>query len=223
MTTSSYNCDTNTYTGHSNPPVPLFPVVRQQYKANTMTNDPSDLDFLNAVLARPAQQAAPPPPHASASTVPNDTDLPPNDTTANGNHDDLGTTGIPQDILRSLEGLSTEERAAFAPLLHALSATSAPSDAHPAGPEISIKDVQDMLKQFDAADSVADTLEGKLDRLLESLGEVEDAFPEEQDPKKRESGSGGSKSGKGVGPQQLPETMAGEAKQAFEAVAKDRD
>ncbi|KAJ9097224.1 hypothetical protein QFC21_004893 [Naganishia friedmannii] len=188
-----------------------------------MTTDPSDLDFLNAILARPAQQAAPPP-HPSASTVPNDTDLPPNDTAANGSSADLGTTGVPQDILRSLEGLSTEERAAFAPLLQALSsAPSGTSGSGQPGPEISIKDVQDMLTQFDAAESVADTLEGKLDKLLESLEEVEDAFPEEQDPTKRESGSGGPKAGKGVGPQQLPETMAGEAKQAFEAVAKDRD
>ncbi|KAJ9119742.1 hypothetical protein QFC22_003452 [Naganishia vaughanmartiniae] len=182
-----------------------------------------DLDFLNAILARPAQHAAPPS-HPNASTVPNDTDLPPNDTTANDYPDNLGTTGVPQDILRSLEGLSTEERAAFAPLLQALSsAPSGTSNSGPPGQEISIKDVQDMLKQFDAADSVADTLEGKLDKLLESLGEVEDAFPEEQDPKKRGSSIGGPKAGKGVGPQQLPETMAGEAKQAFEAVAKDRD
>lgn len=188
-----------------------------------MTTDPSDLDFLNALLARPAQHAAPPP-HPSASTVPNDTDLPPNDTTANGNLDGLDTTGVPQDILKSLEGLSTDERAAFAPLLQALSSSaSVTNSVEQPGAEISIKDVQDMLKQFDAADSVADTLEGKLDRLLESLGEVEDAFPEEQDPKKRESSSGGTKAGKGVGPQQLPETMAGEAKKAFEAVAKDRD
>ncbi|KAJ9102643.1 hypothetical protein QFC19_004752 [Naganishia cerealis] len=194
-----------------------------------MSDNPSDLDFLNAILARPTRQADPTPyqlPHPSASTVPNDRDLPPNDPSANEIFSDLGMTGIPHDILRSLEGLSTDERAAFAPLLHALSvsASTGTSSDKPGDPEISIKDVQDMLKQFDAADSVAETLEGKLDRLLESLGEVEDAFPEEQDPKKRQGGSAGSRAGRGgVGVQQLPETMAGEAKQAFEAVAKDRD
>lgn len=176
----------------------------------------SDLDFLNATLAQPA------PPRASASTAPNDTDLPTDPT--NGGHATPGDAGVPDDILKSLERLSADERAAFAPLLQALSATSTTNgnDAAPGNPVIGAQDVHELLKQLDAADSVADTLEGKLDRLLESLGEVEDAFPEEQakgsdGPRRPSRGEGG------VGPQQLPETMAGEAKNAFEAVAKDRE
>jgi hypothetical protein len=180
----------------------------------------SDLDFLNATLAQPT------PPRASASTVPNDTDLPANPAT-NGAQPKPGDAGVPDDILKSLEGLSADERAAFAPLLQALSATSTTNGngAAPGNPVIGAQDVHELLKQLDAADSVAETLEGKLDRLLESLGEVEDAFPEEQ-----ESGDGARETprrpsvGEGrVGPQQLPETMAGEAKNAFEEVAKDRE
>lgn len=176
----------------------------------------SDLDFLNATLAQPT------PPRASASTVPNDTDLPTNPTT-NGAQASTEDAGLPDDILKSLEGLSADERAAFAPLLQALSASSETNgnDAAPGNPVIGTQDVQELLKQLDAADSVADTLEGKLDRLLESLGEVDDAFPEEQEvgaERQRRLNDGGE-----IGQRQLPESMAGEAKNAFEEVAKDRE
>lgn len=186
-----------------------------------MADPTSDLDFLNETLAQPA------PPRPSASTVPNDTDLPAVPARTNGVQASDENADLPDDILKSLEGLSADERATFAPLLQALSASSTTNGNGSASgnPVISTQDVHDLLKQFDAAASVADTLEGKLDRLLDSLGEVEDAFPEEQ-----EAGSGARDGqrrpshGEGrVGPQQLPETMAGEAKNAFEEVAKDRE
>lgn len=182
-----------------------------------MANNTSDLDFLNETLAQPAQ------PRPSASTVPNDRDLPPNPT-ADGATSALEDAGIPADILKSLESLSAEERAAFAPLLQALSPTSGiatnGTNGSSGDPNINAKDVEDLLKQFDAADSVADTLEGKLDLLLESLGQVEDVFPEEQSEARR----GEKRSGEGgIAPQQLPETMTGEAQNAFEEVAKDRE
>jgi hypothetical protein len=184
-----------------------------------MLGSSSDLEFLNRTLSQPAQ------PRPSASTVPNDTDLPANPVDTNDASPLVDAAGLPADILKSLQSLSPEEQEAFAPLLHALSGSSTAENGAvktATGHPISAQDVQDLLKQFDAADSVADTLEGKLDRLLESLEEVEDAFPETAgasgDVKRRPSHGEG-----GVGPQQLPETMAGEAKHAFEEVAKDRE
>lgn len=182
-----------------------------------MADHSPDLDFLNETLAQPAQ------PRPSASTVPNDRDHPSNPAAENGARSALDDAGIPADILKSLEGLSAEERAAFAPLLQALSSTSdIPNGANGSSWDsvINAKDVEALLEQFDAADSVADTLEGKLDLLLESLGQVEDAFPEEQSAAGRaQRRSGGS----GIAPQQLPETMTGEAQNAFEEMAKDRE
>lgn len=194
-----------------------FPPTHKYPTTYKMAHSTSDLDFLNETLAQPAQ------PRPSASTVPHDRDLPPNPAAPNGASSTLEDAGIPADILKSLEGLSAEEREAFAPLLQALSSSADSADGangSSGDPNIEAKDVEELLKQFDAAGSVADTLEGKLDRLLESLGQVEDAFPEEQSATsrtQRPSGEGG------MAPQQLPETMTGEAQEAFEEVAKDRE
>ncbi|GHJ86618.1 hypothetical protein NliqN6_3020 [Naganishia liquefaciens] len=182
-----------------------------------MAHNSSDLDFLNETLSQSAK------PRPSASTVPNDRDLPPNPATSNGSSSALEDAGIPADILKSLEGLSAEEREAFAPLLQALSSSTDIADGtngSSGDSNIDAKDVEELLKQFDAAGSVADTLEGKLDRLLESLGQVEEAFPEEQNVAGRVQGRTGESE---MVPQQLPETMTGEAQKAFEEVAKDRE
>ena len=194
-----------------------FPPTRKCPTIYKMAHNTSDLDFLNETLTQPIQ------PRPSASTVPHDRDSPSNPAPTNGASSALEDAGIPADILKSLEGLSAEEREAFAPLVQALSSSADFADGangSSGDPNIEAKDVEELLKQFDAAGSVADTLEGKLDRLLESLGQVEDAFPQEQSATgltQRRSREGG------MAPQQLPEMMTGEAQGAFEEVAKDRE
>jgi hypothetical protein len=126
--------------------------------------------------------------HASASTVPSDLNLP----SDNGN-----TSGLPEDIERSLASLSEGDKAALGPLLQMLLHGEESNGS---------EGLEDLLKQFDAADDVADRLEGKLDSLLEGLKGVEGSL---EDVAQSGSGSASSK----------PDTMAVEAKEAFGNIA----
>lgn len=66
-----------------------------------------------------------------------------------------------------LSSLNAADRAAVQPILDALRQASSAEDGD--------VDVEDILKQLEAADDVADKLEGRLDSLLASLGELEAA------------------------------------------------
>ncbi|KAK8869936.1 hypothetical protein IAR55_000504 [Kwoniella newhampshirensis] len=76
--------------------------------------------------------------------------------------------GIPDDI--DLSSLSPEELQILQPLLSALSLSAERQGEGDEGDELQI---QSILAQLEAADGVADDLESKLDKLLETLGGVE--------------------------------------------------
>lgn len=69
-----------------------------------------------------------------------------------------------------LSHLSEADRAALQPVLDALKAAAGKEGED--GGEL---DVEDILKQLEAAGDVADTLEGRLDTLLANLAEIEAA------------------------------------------------
>lgn len=125
-----------------------------------MNNQMSDLDMVAQAMATttrlPSDQTDAPRPHHTASDVPNDTPSESASTT-NGNNPEL-----PADIAAGLAKLSEEDKASLGPLLELLVTDG--SDE---------KDLEDLLKQFDAADDVGDKLEGRLDSLLEGLKGVE--------------------------------------------------
>ncbi|GMK57802.1 hypothetical protein CspeluHIS016_0406360 [Cutaneotrichosporon spelunceum] len=91
-----------------------------------------------------------------------------NGTNANGtNANGANTNATADDSIDSVAGidlssLSVEERTMLAPIIDALRASSDDS-----------LDVEDIMKQLDAAGNVADTIEGRLDSLLDHLGELE--------------------------------------------------
>lgn len=64
-----------------------------------------------------------------------------------------------------LSELTPADRAALAPIINALRAAGSGDDGD--------VDVDGILKQLEAADDVADALEGRLDSLLANLGELE--------------------------------------------------
>ena len=134
-------------------------------------NGLSDLDMVAQAMATttrlPSDQSDAPEPHSTASNVPNDLDLVAPDTQLrSGLVSNDGTNGVdlPEDLAAQLDKLSVEDKAALGPLLELLVASGSGADG---------KDLEDLLKQFDAADDVADALEGRLDDLLQGLKGVE--------------------------------------------------
>ena len=127
-----------------------------------MNNDMSDLDMVAQAMATttrlPQDQSDAPVARATASDVPNDTAL----NGAGNNQSQSNGNGIPDDIAEGLAKLSDEDKATLGPLLELL--VSQGTDE---------RDLEDLLKQFDAAGDVADKLEGRLDDLLEGLKGVE--------------------------------------------------
>lgn len=117
----------------------------------------SDLDLVNQAMAseatyvpttnRAAASPSPAAPSNSAYTT---------NTTVTAASDPLADV--------DLSSLSAADRAAVQPILDALKAASA-NDGE--------LDVEDILKQLDAAGDAADVLEGRLDVLLAHLGELE--------------------------------------------------
>lgn len=69
--------------------------------------------------------------------------------------------------------LSPADRAAVQPIIDALKASEEGEDV----------DLEDILKQMDAADTVADKLEGRLDALMTILGEMEAGQEDKKDSK----------------------------------------
>ncbi|KAL1411230.1 hypothetical protein Q8F55_002181 [Vanrija albida] len=111
----------------------------------------SDLDLV-------AQAMAPTEPGAQA---PKQTDAPKQADKAAAPADDP-LAGI------DLSTLNDADRKALQPILDALKASAGAEGAE--GGDL---DVEGILKQLEAADDVADTLEGRLDTLLAHLGEIE--------------------------------------------------
>ncbi len=74
---------------------------------------------------------------------------------------------------------------------------------------LSDKDIEDLLAQMDAAEDVADTLERRLDRLLEKLGEVE----EDINPSGKEGG--------GLENERKGKTVKEEEKEDIREIAED--
>jgi hypothetical protein len=157
-------------------------------------NGLSDLDMVAQAMATttrlPQDQTDAPRAHATASDVPNDLDLP---TTTSVDSD----SSIPEDIAHDLETLSMEDKQALGPLLDLLV-----SQEGTAG-----QDLEDLLKQFDAADDVADKLEGRLDQLLQGLKGVEGEL------EVTDGGEDGT---------DRPGEMASEAKAAFKETSPDQ-
>jgi hypothetical protein len=163
-------------------------------------NGLSDLDMVAQAMATttrfPADQSDAPQPHTNASNVPSDLDLvAPNTQLRSGLAPDDETNGValPEDLAAELDKLSVEDKAALGPLLELLVASGSGADG---------KDLEDLLKQFDAADDVADKLEGRLDDLLQGLKGVEGELGviDEESPAEETD---------------RPEAMADEAKEAF--------
>ncbi|WOO81066.1 uncharacterized protein LOC62_03G004594 [Vanrija pseudolonga] len=78
--------------------------------------------------------------------------------------------GADDDVLAGIDlsTLNDTDRKALQPILDALKASAGTEGAE--GGDL---DVEGILKQLEAADNVADTLEGRLDTLLAHLGEIE--------------------------------------------------
>lgn len=78
--------------------------------------------------------------------------------------------GADDDVLAGIDlsTLNDTDRKALQPILDALKASAGAEGAE--GGDL---DVEGILKQLEAADNVADTLEGRLDTLLAHLGEIE--------------------------------------------------
>lgn len=131
----------------------------------------SDLDLVQQAMA-PTEPGAQQ--NNSNSTVA------PKSTTANGNADTEGRNATKaEDADDSLAGidlsqLNDKDREALQPILDALKASSGKE-----GEEGGDLDIEGILSQLDAAGDVADTLEGRLDKLLENLGEMEKAQQEQ--------------------------------------------
>ena len=163
-------------------------------------NGLSDLDMVAQAMATttrfPADQSDAPQPRSNASNVPSDLDL-----VASNRHlgsglahdDETNGVDLPDDLAAELDKLSVEDKAALGPLLDLLVASGSGADG---------KDLEDLLKQFDAADDVADKLEGRLDDLLQGLKGVEGEL----------GVADGESSTEGA---DKPEAMADEAKEAF--------
>lgn len=86
---------------------------------------------------------------------------------------DKSTNGKSEEVDDPLAGidlsqLNDADRAALQPILDALKAASGAE-----GQEGGDLDYEGILHQLDAAGDVADTLEGRLDKLLANLGEME--------------------------------------------------
>lgn len=85
-----------------------------------------------------------------------------------------------------LSTLSDGDRAALQPILDALKSASGKD-----GEEGGDVDVEGILKQLEAADGVAGTLESRLDKLLDNLGAMErDAEQECEEAEKAKATSG---------------------------------
>jgi hypothetical protein len=161
-----------------------------------MNNGMSDLDMVAQAMATttrlPQDQSDAPQARFTASDVPNDTVLnaearnsQPNGKKNVNQNGDNG--GLPDDIAEGLAKLSDEDKASLGPLLELLVSQGTNE-----------RDLEDLLKQFDVADDVADKLEERLDNLLEGLKGVEG-----------ELGAGGKEV------TDRPEQMTTEAKAAF--------
>jgi hypothetical protein len=164
---------------------------------NIMNNDMSDLDMVAQAMATttrlPQDQSDAPQARFTASDVPNDTALnaEARNSQTNGkenlNGNGNGNGGLPDDIAEGIAKLSDEDKATLGPLLELLVSQGTNE-----------RDLEDLLKQFDVADDVADKLEERLDNLLEGLKGVEG-----------ELGAGGKEV------TDRPEEMTTEAKAAF--------
>jgi hypothetical protein len=112
----------------------------------------SDLDLVNQAMAAESTYTAPSAPSAPTSATTTAT------TTNNTDSDPLADLGV------DLSNLSEADRAALKPILDALRAS---------GGDENEMDVDDILRQLEAAGGAADVLEGRLDALLAYLGELE--------------------------------------------------
>ncbi|BEI86565.1 hypothetical protein CcaverHIS002_0608520 [Cutaneotrichosporon cavernicola] len=121
----------------------------------------SDLDLVSQAMASSEPANARGSVHANGTTsTTNGSANTPSTNSANLNPPThLDTIG---DI--DLSSLSVEERAILLPIIDALRASDDTLDS---------LDVEDIMKQLDAAGSVADTIEDRLDSLLAHLGELE--------------------------------------------------
>ncbi|EJT46296.1 hypothetical protein A1Q2_01581 [Trichosporon asahii var. asahii CBS 8904] len=116
----------------------------------------SDLDLVQQAMA-PTEPGA----QQNQSTSPTLADKSTNGATKKDEIDDP-LAGI------DLSQLNDADRAALQPILDALKAASGAE-----GQEGGDLDYEGILTQLDAAGDVADTLEGRLDKLLANLGEME--------------------------------------------------
>ena len=169
-------------------------------------NDQSDLDLVAQAMAptEPKQHSAPAPktpPRAAPSftapppppTSPPSTDPRPNSknndppATATATVDNADNIDDTDEVENPLEGidlstLSPADLTLLQPIIAALNLNEQPDVGNEKGQDEQEQDglrIADILAQMDAADNVADELEGKLDKLLENLGMAEKEMEKE--------------------------------------------
>lgn len=125
----------------------------------------SDLDLVQQAMA-PTEPGAQQSSNAAPALLDNCTST----ASANGVNGTGSERDEPEDPLAGIDlsQLNDADRAALQPILDALKAASGAE-----GQDGGDLDYEGILSQLDAADDVADTLEGRLDKLLANLGEME--------------------------------------------------
>ncbi|WWD15789.1 hypothetical protein CI109_100213 [Kwoniella shandongensis] len=144
-------------------------------------NGLSDLELVAQAMSTTTRTTTAPPPSANADRSTTNGTVHPSNTNHDHPTQTLDSLSLPDDI--DLSKLSAEEISLLQPLIDALS-LSAPSgsgsgeDGDGEGDEMNESQITSILKQLEAADGVADDLESKLDRLLATLGGVEEEIGE---------------------------------------------
>ena len=133
-------------------------------------NGLSDLELVAQAMA-PTRQ----PPNANQSTTspPEARDSHPSESPVDNTNGPTTTITRPLDPLASIDlsALSPSELSLLQPLLDALNSSARSPDGEDG---IGDAEIEALMAQMDVAGEVADEIEGKLDRLLENLGKVEE-------------------------------------------------